>query len=204
MRRFVPLLLVVALGGCGGDSEDDGGDEGSAVETGTGRVRPPSAGNCRRPAEPTPEQTEGPYYRPGPPKRRSLLGPGVTGERLVLTGRVLSTGCRPVARARVDFWQADGKGEYDNRGFRLRGYQLTGVAGRYRVETVVPGEYEVRTPHIHVKVRPPGGRTLTTQLYFRGAAKNRSDPIFDPATVVRVQRGKKPLRASFDFVVAPG
>jgi protocatechuate 3,4-dioxygenase beta subunit len=52
-----------------------------------------------------------------------------------------------------------------------------------------------------VKVTPPGGNTLTTQLYFPNEAQNGSDPIFTPRTVLRIRRGSHPLRASFDFVV---
>jgi protocatechuate 3,4-dioxygenase beta subunit len=80
-----------------------------------------------------------PYYKQGPPRRKALAGGDVSGRRLVIAGRVLSTACRPLARARVDFWQADGNGEYDNQGYRLRGYQRSDGDGRYRVETVVPG-----------------------------------------------------------------
>jgi protocatechuate 3,4-dioxygenase beta subunit len=58
---------------------------------------------------------------------------------------VLTPDCRPLAGARVDFWQADGNGVYDNDGYRLRGYQVTDGRGRYRLETVVPGRYEPRT-----------------------------------------------------------
>jgi protocatechuate 3,4-dioxygenase beta subunit len=103
--------------------------------------------------------------------------------------------------ARLDFWQADGSGEYDNAGYRLRGYQLTDARGRYRLDTVVPARYESRAPHIHVKVTPPGGRTLTTQLYFPGARGNSEDPIFVRETLVRIRRGSGLRRASFDFVV---
>jgi protocatechuate 3,4-dioxygenase beta subunit len=31
--------------------------------------------------------------------------------------------CQPVLSARVDFWQADSAGQYDNQGYTLRGYQ---------------------------------------------------------------------------------
>lgn len=48
---------------------------------------------------PTPSTTAGPFYKPVSPLRTSLLEPGVTGTRVVLSGRVLSTDCRPVPRA---------------------------------------------------------------------------------------------------------
>jgi protocatechuate 3,4-dioxygenase beta subunit len=198
MCLLAVLLAALALAACGGDSNSGGANPASEPEAATTAA---AISKCRAGAEPTPEQTEGPYYRAGPPKRSSLLASGVKGRRLRLRGRVLGTDCTPVARARVDFWQADGNGAYDNEGYRLRGYQLTTSQGRYQVETVVPGLYEGRTRHIHVKVRPPGSRTLTTQLYFPKTAQNRGDPIFVPETVVRLRRGARPWRASFDFVV---
>ena len=62
----------------------------------------------------TPAQTEGPHYTPNTPERASLIEPGITGTRLVVTGYVLTTGCKPVARALLDFWHADDQGQYDN------------------------------------------------------------------------------------------
>lgn len=115
----------------------------------------------------TPAQTEGPYYTPDTPERNSLLEAGVAGTRLLVVGYVLDTGCRPVSRAWLDFWQADGNGEYDNQAYRLRGHQFTDAQGRFFLETVMPGLYPERpVPHIHVKVRLPDGEILTTQLYF--------------------------------------
>ena len=151
----------------------------------------------------TPEQTEGPYYTPRSPRRRSLLGAGVAGTTLVLSGRVLGTNCRPVARALLDFWQCDARGVYDNDGYRLRGHQLTDAEGRWRLTTVVPGIYPGRTRHIHVKARRPGGDVLTTQLYFPGERRNRTDGIFVPELLVRRLR-TSPGRwtAQFDFVLA--
>src|SRR5262245_27465319 len=85
---------------------------------------------------PTPEETEGPYFKPRSPQRRSLLEPGIEGRHLVVSGLVM-TRCRvPVSGAVLDFWHADASGEYDNSGFRLRGHQLTDDEGRYRLETI--------------------------------------------------------------------
>ena len=94
----------------------------------------------------------------------------------MLSGRVLSTACTPIANALLDFWQADNTaGVYDNSGFRLRGHQFTGADGRFTLETIVPGLYPGRTRHIHVEVQPPNGSILTTQLYLPGEARNASD-----------------------------
>jgi protocatechuate 3,4-dioxygenase beta subunit len=117
----------------------------------------------------TPSQIEGPYYTPNSPERRSLLEPGIMGTKIVVTGLVLSSNCIPIARTLLDFWHADDNGEYDDVGYRLRGHQFTDEAGRYRLETIVPGLYPRRTRHFHVKVQVPNNPSiLTTQLYFPG------------------------------------
>jgi len=149
----------------------------------------------------TPSQTEGPYYKPNTPMRASLLEPGMPGTKLVIEGSVLTTGCKPVPRAMLDFWQADATGRYDNAGYRLRGHQLTDESGRYRLETIVPAEYPGRTRHIHVKIQAPGQPALTTQLYFPDGAENRRDSIFDPALVMRVRDADGGRLATFDFIL---
>jgi len=153
--------------------------------------------------DPTPAQTEGPYFTPNSPLRRSIVPAGAAGTRLTLTGRVLTTAGRPAPRALVDFWQADAGGAYDNSGFRFRGHQFTDANGRYALTTVVPGLYPGRTRHIHVKVQRRGGAVLTTQLYFPGVTANRNDSIFQSALLLRNWRKVGSRRAArFDFVLA--
>jgi protocatechuate 3,4-dioxygenase beta subunit len=152
--------------------------------------------------EPTPAQTEGPFFTPRSPRRRSIVPAGASGTRLTLSGRVLTTGGRPIPRALLDFWQADGRGVYDNRGYRFRGHQLADARGRFVLQTVVPGLYTGRTRHIHVKAQAPRGRVLTTQLYFPGEARNRDDGLFDPELLLRRLRRVGGARvARFDFVL---
>ena len=115
--------------------------------------------------DPTPALTEGPYFTPSSPKRRSIVPAGATGTRLTLTGRVLTTSGKPVKNALIDVWQADARGAYDNSGYRFRGHQLTDAQGRYTLLSVVPGLYPGRTKHIHVKVQAPRKPALTTQLF---------------------------------------
>ena len=146
--------------------------------------------------------TEGPYFKSNSPERTSLIGPGITGAKLVLIGYVLGTDCQPIAHALLDFWQADGKGQYDNAGYTLRGHQFTDDAGRYHLETVVPGLYPGRTEHIHVKVQSPNGPVLTTQLFFPGVARNQTDSIFDPKLLVTIQDVQDGKAGTFDFVVS--
>ena len=45
--------------------------------------------------DPTPPQTEGPFYTPDSPERRSLLEPGLSGTPILITGQVLSAHCAP-------------------------------------------------------------------------------------------------------------
>ena len=147
-------------------------------------------------------QTPGPFYRPGAPRREDITDPGTFGNPLVLTGRVYDARCRPVAGAVLDVWQADGAGEYDNTGFRLRGVLTTGPDGGYRLTTVVPGQYPGRTEHIHVRITPPGAGAVVTQLYFPGSERNEEDGIFVPSMVVTVDRtSASGMAARFDFVI---
>ena len=152
--------------------------------------------------DPTIAQTEGPYFKASSPQRTTLIEGSVTGTRLLVEGVVMNTSCRPVARALVDFWQADDRGEYDNSGFRYRGHQFTDDQGRYRLETVLPGLYPGRTRHVHVKVQAPNRPVLTTQLYFPGESGNQRDGIFNQKLVLEDYKdaaGGKTGR--FDFVV---
>lgn len=150
----------------------------------------------------TQAQTEGPYFKRSSPARTSLIEPGLAGTRLVLTGSVLTRDCRPVAGALLDFWQADANGAYDNSGFRMRGHQFADAEGRYRLETVIPGEYPGRTPHIHVKVQAPGGRVLTTQLYFPHMARNAQDRIYRPELEMALADDGAGKSGRFTFVLA--
>jgi protocatechuate 3,4-dioxygenase beta subunit len=101
----------------------------------------------------------------------------------------------------LDFWQADGRGDYDNAGYRLRGHQTTDGDGRYRLETIVPGVYPGRTRHIHVTVKAPGRPGLTTQLYFPGEPENQRDGIFARDLVMKVRDTDGGKLAGFDFVL---
>lgn len=156
---------------------------------------------CHDGDEATLAQTEGPFFKPSSPERIELIEAGMAGQPIELAGFVLSRNCKPVAGVLLDFWQADGNGNYDNSGFRLRGHQFTDADGRFRLKTVVPGAYVGRTRHIHVKVQPRGGRVLTTQLYFPGEAKNRSDGLFRKELLVRTAKNQGWLAGRFDFVI---
>ncbi len=115
--------------------------------------------SAQRPCPTTPPDSLGPFYTPNAPERAS------TGRGLTVNGVVRSaTGCAPLPGARIEWWSADAKGEYQDS---LRATQRADGEGRYRYETVAPGRYPGRPPHVHVRVSAPGHRTLVTQLYPR-------------------------------------
>jgi protocatechuate 3,4-dioxygenase beta subunit len=159
---------------------------------------------CAEGDDATPPQTAGPFYKPRSPERKSLLEPGIHGTKIVLEGNVRSTKCRPIQRALIDFWQADGNGAYDNAGYRLRGHQFADGAGKYRLETVVPGLYPGRTRHFHVRVQAPNRPVLTTQLYFPDEPGNKRDSIFNPKLAIALRGSGESQVASFDFVLNLG
>ena len=73
-------------------------------------------------------------------------------------------GCAPLPAARIEWWSAGPRGDYDAE---HRAAQRVDGAGRYRYETDFPGRYPGRPLHIHVRVTAPGHRPLVTQLYPR-------------------------------------
>ena len=222
-RRVVLGALGAAaaavLAACGRNGGDEAAPEAQSATTTTAATaaQTPTAGagpatsvapattlaptpECRDADDLTPAQTEGPYFKASSPERTNLRGTA-GGTKLVLTGTVVTTDCKPVGRALVDFWQADGAGAYDNSGFAFRGHQFTDAQGRYSLETVFPGLYPGRTRHLHVKVQPAGGRVLTTQLYFPGEARNASDGIYRKECEVAMTDASDGKNATFTFVL---
>lgn len=190
-RRFVQLMLGAPLVISGLHRPAQAIAEAAAKAA----VTP----ECADDDDPTPSETEGPFFKARSPKRSSLIEPGLEGTRIVVSGRVFSRDCRPLSGVLLDFWHADDSGEYDNDGYRLRGHQFTNEQGRYRLQTIVPGIYPGRTRHYHVRVQAPGGRVLTTQLYFPDEARNRRDFLYRPELLMAVKKGSG--QGSFHFML---
>ncbi|HEU0336294.1 MAG TPA: hypothetical protein VFR43_07045 [Gaiellaceae bacterium] len=118
----------------------------------------PAAPGCR----PTPSDSFGPFGRGSPPLRASI------GSGHVLTGVVLSAlDCKPLARARVELWQAGRNGRY-SRG--TSGTVLTDAAGRFRFQGPLPGRYGAE-PHIHLRIVAPVHEILLARYVVRGASR---------------------------------
>jgi catechol 1,2-dioxygenase len=134
-----------------------------ALAVGGGSAGSDAASRCA----PTRADALGPFYEPGAPVR-SKVGTGY-----VLSGRVLTTGCRPIARARIEFWLVNPRGTYDDA---HRATVIGSRTGAYRFESNRPPSYESRPPHIHVRVSRRGFRTLVTQHYPK---TGRSSAVFN-------------------------
>jgi catechol 1,2-dioxygenase len=141
------------------------------------------------------EAVEGPFYLPNAPR---LEAPYVlpqrrdeTGDVLFFRGRVTSFDGTPLAGVELDMWQADAEGRYSNihadiPKWNLRGRFHSGPDGTFEVQTILPPPYEIpkggptgaalrslgrhcfRPAHLHLKLRHPQYRDLTSQVYFDG------------------------------------
>ncbi len=211
MRLLAATLLSVLIAGCAGTTatapttspvttSTASATASTAAATAAATQASSAALACTAPAAALVELTEGPYYKANPPQNATLRAAGVAGTPLTLTGYVVSKSCQPIANARLDFWQADGNGNYDNSGYTLRGWQLSDANGAYRLETVIPGLYPGRTEHIHFKVTV-NGQTYTSQLFFPGVSQNASDSIYSAQMLVKLNTATSPVTGTFTFVV---
>ena len=185
---------------------------------------------------------QGPYHISGAPQLeppvRLPRRRDEPGDVLVVSGTVRGLDSQPLAGAELDMWQATAEtpGRYSNvhpgiPDFNLRGRFHTDAGGAFEVETVVPAPYEIpksgptgelfeligrsawRPAHLHFKVKLPGYRPLTTQLFFTGDAYLDSDAgnAVKPGLVIPLEktegqhgdRATLDFRASYDFVLEP-
>ena len=155
------------------------------------------------PCKLTDSTAQGPEYKGGPPFRTGQdFAKGIPGQRLVLSGKVLNVAtCKPVQGAVLDLWQSNSTGDYDYKGYNLRGKIVTDKDGRYVLDpTRIHGEGNITRPsHVHVIVGVPGQPLITTQVYFEDQPQDsflKDSLIAKPVTAAN---GTK--IAHFDFVV---
>lgn len=136
------------------------------------------------------------------------------GERIVVTGRVLDEGGRPVRGAMIEVWQANAAGRYLHKNdghdapldpnFSGCGRTLTDSDGRYKFLSIKPGAYPWgnhhnawRPAHIHFSIFGDGLLSrLVTQMYFPGDPLLPYDPIYN---CISDEKAKQLLISSFDW-----
>jgi len=165
--------------------------------------------NANRPPGATPNTPRGPFYRADVPvfENGSDICLDGKGTALSVFGTVEDLDGRPIAGARVETWQANGEGIYENQqpdlqpDNNLRGVFLTDSAGQFSYKTVKPAGYPVphdgpvgalmtqlglplrRPAHLHFQISAQGYQTLTTQVF------DRDDPHLCEDAVFGVKKG---------------
>ena len=131
----------------------------------------------------TPQLTAGPYFVDEHLNRSNIVGvqPGLPLRLNIKVYNANNSACAPLPGVHVDLWHSNGAGIYSdvaNLGSAgktfLRGYQVTDTDGMVSFNTIYPGWYKGRTPHIHLKTRmfnATGNQTLeaSTQFFFDDA-----------------------------------
>ena len=128
--------------------------------------------------------------------RNAVRNGAPQGERIVVTGRVLDEGGRPLRHTLVELWQCNAAGRYVHAvdthdapldpNFLGAGRTLTDGDGRYRFLTIKPGAYPWgnhpnawRPNHIHFSLFGEHfASRLVTQMYFPGDPLLALDPIY--------------------------
>jgi protocatechuate 3,4-dioxygenase beta subunit len=155
----------------------------------------------------TPEATEGPFYF-DPKLVRSDITEGKHGAPLLLILQIVEAkDCAPLQEVRVDVWHADALGLYSGyarqetgsakgRTF-LRGTQFTGAQGEVRFNTIYPGWYPGRTPHIHFKAFVGDRNVITGQLYFPDPI---TEHVYAATPPYRERKAERDTFNSDDFI----
>ena len=147
----------------------------------------------------SPELTEGPFFVDEKLNRsdlvagstRSTVANGLPLHLTFSVYKLVGKDYKPLVGAHVDVWHADVAGVYsdesnpmnhEDTGHQtwLRGYQLTDGNGLAHFNTIFPGWYPGRCPHIHFKVRTfstsnKATAEFTSQVFFHD---NDADKIY--------------------------
>ncbi len=159
-----------------------------------------SASAGARPALPTPEDAEGPFYPYSTPADQDAdltridgISEPAKGQIIEIEGQVSDSRGQPLEGVRLEIWQANAAGRYHHPRDRnpapvdpgFQGYaDITSTRrGQFRFRTVMPGSYPaetgwIRPPHIHFRISRTGYRELITQMYFRDHPLNAEDRLF--------------------------
>jgi protocatechuate 3,4-dioxygenase beta subunit len=172
----------------------------SVLSTTTGTTTGTTSGACAV----TPEGEIGPYFTDDSAtgyNRSNILAnlDGTTKQTgIPLTLKVYvydaQNSCAALPGVQVDIWHCNALGVYSNEAVEstvgqtwLRGYQITDATGLVTFTTIVPGWYQGRTTHIHLRIRSKYSQasstsdgTNTTQLVFPQALVNTINTSVSP------------------------
>ncbi|HXA56829.1 MAG TPA: protocatechuate 3,4-dioxygenase subunit beta [Candidatus Acidoferrum sp.] len=161
----------------------------------------------------------GPVYGHGPIAETdndlTRQGPGEPqGARIIVSGRVLDQGGKPLSGALVEVWQANAAGRYrhanDNHpapldpNFSGAGRTMTDSEGRYRFVSIKPGAYPWRNhynawrpAHIHFSLFGTSFLSrMVTQMYFPGDPLIPLDPVLHS---ISDEKARERLISKFDI-----
>jgi protocatechuate 3,4-dioxygenase, alpha subunit len=163
---------------------------------------------------PTPSQTVGPFFGLGFEQfnAEEIAPPGLAGERVTISGRVLDGDGAPVPDAVIEIWQANAEGKYAHpedkqsktpqKEFLGYGRVPTNDDGEFRFATVKPGRVpgpdgKLQAPHLEVSIFMRGLlKRLVTRIYFPEDAGNAEDFVLN--LVERARRETLIARARGD------
>ena len=170
----------------------------------------------------TPEQVEGPFFIRAP--MRGNIREDRDGIALSLNLRIVrDAGCQPVQGAVAEIWHCDAAGRYSgfpeelsrdpmgtlrfvgsggraepvNDKRYLRGAQISNADSAVSFQTIFPGWYAPRVPHIHLKLFVGDRVYTTTQFYFPDQMANEiytTHPVYKP-------HGPSPYNQANDMVL---
>jgi len=177
-------LSAVGIAACGSDGSSSAASSAKASASGSTTTTLPATGTTAAAAATTtdctviPEETGGPYPGDGSNGPDVLSESGVVrsdirssfGSSTTMASGVpakiqlevvnASAGCTPMKDAAVYVWHCDGQGRYSmysngvtDENF-LRGVQSSDAEGLVTFESLFPGCYSGRWPHIHFEVYP--------------------------------------------------
>jgi protocatechuate 3,4-dioxygenase beta subunit len=188
MLRVLAGASLIPLVGCGG-SQSNGGAAGAAGTAGSGG----GAGSGNTTCDEIPEETGGPYPGDGTNGPNALTQSGIVRSDITTSFGALSgtaagvaldleltlvnvdAGCAPLSGYAIYLWHCDQDGLYSlytiaNQNY-LRGVQETDANGNVSFQTIFPGAYLGRWPHIHFEMfsslagaTSASGKVATSQL----------------------------------------
>lgn len=186
--------------------------------------------NNRKPEGVTEYTILGPFHRPDAPEfpfSANMAG-NISGDSVIMKGRVMSQSGPPIPRAMLDVWQADAEGFYDLQmpdvnAMALRGIFHTDAEGNYAIRTIKPkyypipddgpvgqmltamGRHPYRPAHVHFMVSAEGYQAVTTELFVSGDPYLDSDAVFGvrESLVVPFVQNDSGFSVDYDFVLEP-